>query len=531
MAEAFSKEAYLDVLLARLREPRTRASEEYHRQTAYRQISHFIHYINGRVYDVLETRNTKENAYAAAYAWYPDEVTKHYPAPEVDPEASITELQEDMAKVERIRTLASHATCIEGLKWIDKKIIRDCTKITKNKDTILLHFDDPKRDPVVLKIIKAQTFNDLCKDPDLTPEKVIRFFQSDEFSIPSEYVAERLVSKIKPEHLKPIIDWIESIKLHDMYDRKFNTLIIYDLLRRRYDLYQRGVEDVTDMVEHVDADGPVRNFIIDLIQFLDSIRADEEGGPPAEVLDGDSPDGGPHALLPGADPAPGPASGGESAENALVTQQPSGSALVMHRFDTRRDPLPAIFDLGKLQHGSARPLAAYTEDLLHHIYHFVHRVPQHRLAELGQFYERAADLMPSLPKIFEGKPGHDTSLRRLVSQSQQILRRMLNTVYLGQMIDGSLDFTDNTGNFDIDELMIFPDAFSLELSLKLVEDLHYSWRGDPTTFAGEQIRLHNILDDVLPGVRTRLIAAMEARKQLLDKGQHGLPRLGHVVKE
>ena len=96
------------------------------------------------------------------------------------------------------------------------------------------------------------------------------------------------------------------------------------------------------------------------------------------------------------------------------------------------------------------------------------------------------------------------------------LTRMHNGVYLKQMMNGTLDFPDRTGNFDVDELMTHPWAFARETAYHLTERLYYSWV--PGDYLGrENLSVSRYIEEVTPAVRERYIALMQQRSQALEE--------------
>lgn len=518
MEKQYSKAGYLKTMLKALRDPDLRTAEEEHQLQAYHDVSRFIHYINGRVFDVLQTRNPKCNIYAAAYTWYPKEVTDHYPVPDVDPKTSVRELMEDMKKVETIRSLAGYSAYVEGLKWIDKKTLRACINISQNDEhTIQLEFAD--REPLVLSVIHSTSFVELCADPEITAKKIVDFFKADDFSISPDLFFGSLLDKIPPSELRGFLDYIESIKLHDAYERKFNALLIRDMVRRRYDAYQRGNATGTEIAEVHDDHTEVRNFMIDMVQFLDSIRNDEEGESKNKLADG-GPGGNPK-LSPQSKKREKRISKSKASKASTDTQNTS---LTVRGIDERHDPLPS-YDLASILNASPGMLASKMSGLLSYVHRFLHRIPENRLAELGIFFDRACALVKKLPAIWDTDKNGRESPYPLMVHIRNMLTRMHNGVYLKQMMNGTLDFPDRTGNFDVDELMTHPWAFARETAYHLTDRLYYSWV--PGDYLGrENLSVSRYIEEVTPAVRERYIALMQQRGQALEENA-SLRRLGY----
>ncbi len=520
MPNSYTKASYMKAMLEKLRDPGTITAEAEHRLDAYHDVRRFIHYINGRVFDVLTGRETKSDAYAAAYTWYPDDITEHFPMPEVDPKVSVRQLHEDMQKVETIRSLAGMSNSVDGLKWIDKATLRACTNIVKtDDDTIELQFED--RPAHKLTIVHSTYFANLCQDQSITAEKVIRFLKNDQFAVAAANFVRDLLPKLPPTELGGIIEYIESIKLHDDYQRKFNALLLRDILRRRYEEYQTGGPSQETAIEVPQEEHVlVRDFMIDMIGFLDSIRADDGGGAEA-VATGNLPDGSPAAL-----PAPSAKTGtkkkgGKKKKQDAAEEQTS---LTVRNVDSPSNALPRPYNLNALQHADAASLAHQKSDLLGYIYSFVHRVPANRLAELGELFDRAGDILNRIPMVMSHEAEYRTSLYPLMTHTAAILRRMHNAIYLQQIMNGTLDFPDRTGNFDIDELMTHPWAFERETAFHLADQLHYSWRdGD---HGGHELEMRQYLERATPAIRERFVALMIEQSQHI--GDAGVRRLGYT---
>ncbi len=479
MPETYSKEAYLAHLRTTLFDRRQTSHGVYHENSeVFNEINRFIGHINGRMLDVLDKRTPGENTYAAAFALFPDDITKSYPTPIVDPEMSVRELQEDIEKVNKIKSITGYRP-VEGLRWIDKRTLREVTSVVSNEPdlTIELRFADD-RAPIILRIIPATVLVELTADQNITAEKVINFFLSDGFEVNAEIIIHDLLPKIPSSEIKAIIDWIDTIKLSSFYERKFNTLLIRDLLLQRYNRDQTGTSNSQNLVESPDKKEEVREFIFEFVQFLDRIKQDETGGGFGTInsVGLDTPN------LPG--------TGVHAAEGQEIAP--------LHSISAHNNSLPARIGDATVENALSNP---YTCDaLLSYIYQFAHRIPLEHQETLIKFYERASELKILFPTFDLDEGGFQTDIGvRIVSPVGEILRRMYNAICFKQMLAGKLNHADQTGNFDVDTMVAYPRDFVQNSAYDLTRALCFSWyRGDD--LCRQQDRVQTYIGNLIPGV-------------------------------
>lgn len=487
MAQAYSKAAYLKELKQVVldHEVNIYHSQEQMRFGVFDEVRSFIGYINGRLLDVLDGRQTDQNAYAAAYTLYANDVTANYPEPTVDPKISVRELQEDIQKVDKIKSIAGWRP-VEGLRGIDKATFRAVTTIEhiEADNTIALGFDDPKREPIIIRIVPASVLVELTHDADITAQKVIDFFASDEFAIRTEIIAETLLPKIPSSEIKPILDWMETVKLSNMYERKFNTLLIRDLLHRRYLAEQTGIpeSDSTNIVEAPDRKAAVREFLFDFVEFLDRIGSDGGETDSAGISMPDSP-----RLPP---------------DEGLDTPS-AGTELSLVRSIDTPNPLPKRISDDVLDRAITDPRNT-RDGLLAYFYRFVHRIPAEKQSDLVAFYERAIDLLHLFPTEELTEPQYNQDIGvKILAPVTHIIRRMFNTGSFQAMIKGRLNHPDQTGGFDVDQMIVAPGPFASNTAYDLARTLCYSWySGDD--LASEQYKMRALIETLIPDVKEQV---------------------------
>jgi hypothetical protein len=74
-------------------------------------------------------------------------------------------------------------------------------------------------------------------------------------------------------------------------------------------------------------------------------------------------------------------------------------------------------------------------------------------------------------------------------------------------------------------MLTHPKDFAQSQAYQLTGLLYYSWNADLGSLGYENIKMHNFLDGMIPDMRTKIIAAMQERKRLLDENE-AIPRLG-----
>ncbi len=505
MPQAYSKAAYLGELKRVVLDHHVNIyhSQEQMRFGVFDELRSFIGYINGRLLDVLDGRQPDQNAYAAAYTLYADDVTANYPEPTVDPKTSVRELQEDIEKVDKIKSIAGWRP-VDGLRGIDKATFRAVTTITHNEadNTITLGFDDTKREPIIIRIIPASVLVELTHDSDITAQKVIDFFASDEFAIRTEIIAETLLPKIPSSEIKPILDWMETVKLSNMYERKFNTLLIRDLLQRRYLAEQTGIpeSDSTDIVEAPDRKAAVREFLFDFVEFLDRIGSGGGETDPAAVSLPDSP-----RLPPG---------GGTDVPS-------SGTELSLVRSIDTPNPLPKRISDDVLDRAITDPCNT-RDGLLSYFYRFVHRIPAEQQGAIVAFYERAIDLLRLFPTEELTEPQYNQDIGvKILAPVTHIIRRMFNTVSFQAMIKGRLKHPDQTGGFDVDQMIVAPGPFASNTASDLATTLCYSWySGDD--LASEQYKMRALIEQLIPEVKEQVKSGAFSRHALEQQASKAL---------
>jgi hypothetical protein len=202
----------------------------------------FAGHINGRLLDILDTRDPNDSAYAAAYALFPEELTANYPEPQKDPQIAASELLSDINKVDRIQRLTNSAP-IKGLRGIDRAFLRevDSIELGPEPDIITLSVRGRVDKIVRLEVVTSDTFVDLLQDPDITAKKVIALLMyHTEGSLGAERFISRLLDKIPVNEIPTIIAFLRNEKLRDDFDDKFGTLLILDALEMKYAMSIHG---------------------------------------------------------------------------------------------------------------------------------------------------------------------------------------------------------------------------------------------------------------------------------------------------
>ena len=75
---SFDKRQFIDALEQSLDAQRLPSERDaVYGTMVYRHVRSFIHYVNGRIVDVLKSQNVHDPEYAAAYSFFSNDITTH----------------------------------------------------------------------------------------------------------------------------------------------------------------------------------------------------------------------------------------------------------------------------------------------------------------------------------------------------------------------------------------------------------------------------------------------------------------------